>query len=910
MRQMIRVVGDILELLSNKVDGLPVDDIASAYARRREEATQRLGGCAVALRKGDETQALRLAEADPQLMDFITQLMFPEEPQWLDYCKKKKLPVPQPLDQRTIQNLQELYKKGITTNSPFYRDCRAAVSSRDDEKALHIIRTIVRLNPSDANAKLELERLRKKKLLTKLEDLKALLVKSDKDAVINLMEEIDGLGTESALARHEVYHAGEAVRKAVLRSQVETEAWELLEAAEKHQAQNDWGAVSKNSTRIRDLEKRHALIFSQEQAKRVRSLEEYAMNQAADARKQDDFNKALASLTSFADKVKTRLAGALPLPLTEIKKLERTFADFWNRVEQFHRPVPQNELGRIQSVKAELVHRSALKLRSKRLTRLAGGAIIIFILLGVGWTWHVNSRAQDYVRQLKDLHSRKLAGTAAKLIGDISTSGIWGLESSPALKAKLQEVKKWSEDEHEHLRQAEQWLDDLESEVANNYSGLQPEVLHQKLMLTTEHVQQLAPDLSASGKNRLTELSGKISLHFQLLRKQMVDDVRKQLADLNRLVAALDFKSHSSKVAMELDSLEEGLRRIEKYQQTPVPDLRLPEDFQTEMKSLLAKTELFSTEIAGINSAKHDMVLAQNLKDYKSALGRYSRSRFAEVVSAVRMDTDFPTEDAFAAALMFRGDLTSWEVSQKQSAPGFAFHPENVTDNELKRILAIRDDPELYSPDSTKILMNSIRLNEIFDETGGHYKVSLIKLIDTIVRAQQGHPLVKAYLVGNFYILMRERRFEWGLHYCPELKDDMNDLDSILDFTLRSSDCTNPKLREKYSTKLQQFFNKVASRKPYYELAYSYRSIVSQIVLLKIRYAGHVDDLQAAHLIAKDTSSSSEIWGISEQEGIPIAINVTSGTINEENLRAVRKWSPLFLIPMELRQAVAKHRKK
>jgi len=910
MKNVTRLMSNIRELLSGIVSGLPVEDIALSYARQREEVAQRLESCAVALRKGDETQAIRIAEADPQLMDFITQIMFSEEPQWLHYCKKNKLPVPPPLDQHTIQCLQELYKKGITTSSPFYRDCRAAVSSRDDEKALHIIRTIVKLNPSDANAKLELERLRKKKLLTKLEDLKALLVKSDKDAVINLMEEIDGLGTESALARHEVYHAGEAVRKAVLLSQFENEAWELLEAAEKYQTQNEWGAVSKNSSRIRDLEKRHALIFSQEQAKRIKSVEEYAVIKAADARKQEDFNNALASLTSFADKVRTRLAGTLPLPLTEIQKLERTFDDFWRRIEHFHRPVPHNDLVRLQSVKAELVHRSALKLRSKRLTRLAGAALVFLFLLGIGWTWHVNSRAQDYLRQLKDLQSRKLAGTAAKLIENISNSGIWGLESSPALKAKLQEVTKWSEDEHEHLRKAEQWLNDLEGEVASNYSDLPPEVLHQKLMLATEHVQQLAPDLSASQKNRLTELSGKISLHFQMLRGQVIDDVRKQLVDLKRLVAALDFKTHSSVVAKDLDSIQERLRRIEKYQQTPVPDLRLPEDFQTDIKNLRVKAELFATEIAGIASAKHEMVLAQNLKDYKSALNRYSRSSFSEVNSAFRMETNFPTEDAFAAALMFRGSVISWEVSQKQSAPNFAYHPDNVTDNELKRILAIRDDPELYSPTSTKNLMNFIQLNGIFDQTGEHYKISLIKLIDVIVRAQQGNPLVKAYLVRNFYSLMRERYFEWGLHYCPELIVDMSNLDSILDFTLRSRDCANTKLREKYSSRLQQFFNKVASSKPYFELADSYRSIVSQIVSLKIRYAGHLDDLQIAHLIDKDTSVSSEIWSLSERDGTPIAINISTGTLNNEDLKAVRKWSPLFLIPMELRQAVARHRGK
>jgi hypothetical protein len=206
--------------------------------------------------------------------------------------------------------------------------------------------------------------------------------------------------------------------------------------------------------------------------------------------------------------------------------------------------------------------------------------------------------------------------------------------------------------------------------------------------------------------------------------------------------------------------------------------------------------------------------------------------------------------------------------------------------------------------------MNSIHLSNVFDEPGEHYKMPLIKLIDTIVRLPQDNPLFKAYLIGSLHTIMQERQFEWGLHFCPELNEDMAELNSILDIPLRSRDCSNPRIQDKYTSKLQQFFKKAAARKPYFDLACSYKSIVSQIVMLKIRYGGYVDDLQTAHLITRDTASTSEIWGISEQAGIPIAINVTSGLIHKVDLMAVRKWSPLFLIPMQLRQAVAKHREK
>ncbi|MCX6853683.1 MAG: hypothetical protein NTV80_02130, partial [Verrucomicrobia bacterium] len=139
-----------------------VETAAAHYARLCAEADSRLEMISAMIAKGSDYQALQTAEQEPPLLDLVAALSFGGEKAWMDFCQAHQLPIAQRLEAKTVLALDRLYAQGVTANHPLYKDFRAAVLSREDEKALRIVRTILKLNPSDENARSELLRLENK----------------------------------------------------------------------------------------------------------------------------------------------------------------------------------------------------------------------------------------------------------------------------------------------------------------------------------------------------------------------------------------------------------------------------------------------------------------------------------------------------------------------------------------------------------------------------------------------------------------------------------------------------------------------------------------------------------------------------------------------------------------------------
>ena len=159
MNDVQKLIRQIKDHLAGSTVAIPVETLAADYSRKCSDAASRLDTCAAMLAKGSEYQALQLAETEPPLLDLLALLSFGEAKKWTDTCNKRNLPSPPPFDQKALNTLDAVYRRGVSANHPLYRDYRAAVTARNDTKALSIIRTISRLNPGDANAKSELKRL-------------------------------------------------------------------------------------------------------------------------------------------------------------------------------------------------------------------------------------------------------------------------------------------------------------------------------------------------------------------------------------------------------------------------------------------------------------------------------------------------------------------------------------------------------------------------------------------------------------------------------------------------------------------------------------------------------------------------------------------------------------------------------
>ena len=159
MKPLTQAIEAIRAALKEEVPPSAVEDAAILYAQFCSDVERRLDLVATMLQKGSDYQALQVAEEDLPLLDLAAAVSFGEEKNWQIYCDAHGLKVATRVDLRIIQDLESLYSRGISANHPLYKDFRAAVLSRDDAKSLRIVKTILKLNPQDDNARKELQRL-------------------------------------------------------------------------------------------------------------------------------------------------------------------------------------------------------------------------------------------------------------------------------------------------------------------------------------------------------------------------------------------------------------------------------------------------------------------------------------------------------------------------------------------------------------------------------------------------------------------------------------------------------------------------------------------------------------------------------------------------------------------------------
>ncbi len=84
-------------------------DLATAYVELCRAVNDRIRRCGQLLRQGLKTEAVNLAEADPNLLDQLTALDFPERDARQQWCVQYGLAEPPPLDMESAGAINEAY---------------------------------------------------------------------------------------------------------------------------------------------------------------------------------------------------------------------------------------------------------------------------------------------------------------------------------------------------------------------------------------------------------------------------------------------------------------------------------------------------------------------------------------------------------------------------------------------------------------------------------------------------------------------------------------------------------------------------------------------------------------------------------------------------------------------------------
>ena len=676
---------------------VPAEALAAEYVRLSQEAEQRLEACAAMIEKGSEYQALQLAETEPGLLDLLAVLSFAEAPEWAAHCAAEGLPVAPKFDGKAVAALDALYAKGISANHPLYKDYRAAVSSRDDERAIRIMRSIVRLNAGDANARSELARLENKLFQVQLQKLREALAAGDEAATIASLSELERLAPAAKLAEVAEFQQAGEVRRLAARREAISQAGEWARALPEARGQGAWRKAGELLAQISALQTEHHFELEPAHAAPAAEIRAWAEGERNAAAETQRFQSALGNVGMQAEQIETRLLTRATLQLPEAEEMLLTFNRGWKDVEKFQRAVPEETVRKVRA-SASALRTELDRMQRQRRLRIGSVAAVVSLTLAVAaWLAVRAYRAQDYASQLARLQESGQVEAAEKMIAHLRGEEA-GLAGRPALRAKLDATEDWAHGERGKLSEAETHLGGLEKAAAAGFADLDPVPLNTEMESTTGLLDHLAEGVRGGPADRLTVVRNGFEAYLTSIREKLATEAGRELVRLEELAGnGLGYDRDLEALTVALAQVEPGIEALEARAGSSVKALELPAALQARVTALRQRAEIFRRELDLTHHVREMLVQAATIEGYEQALAGFKDSRLAqaaEIKDARKLLAVFPKADEILAALILPGDPAGWAAAKKELSAD-PFVPDAVLPVEITRLLAIREDSYL-----------------------------------------------------------------------------------------------------------------------------------------------------------------------------------------------------------------------
>jgi hypothetical protein len=831
------LIDAIRGLLAGRPANAAGEVLAVEYAKQCRDVNGRLGKIALMLEGGGEIQALQLAEQSPPVVDAALALSFGGEAAWQDYCRDHGHELAPVIDARSLESLLAVQSKGLASNHPLYRDYRAAVSSRDDERAHNLIRVIARLNPGDENAAKELKRLQRKALLA---------------AVANLRDNLDADGASLLAAMQKVEEAGAAEdyeklpewqRATDARHRLrQTAAWqrmpEVLRLAEQQLAQGEWRQAAVLHGEYGMLVGTYGSnAATAGLAERARALGVELDHHRAEAARAADVRQLVAQMERSADEIETKLA--LPAGLTPAAAAPM-LEDLTRKVRQhesLHGDFPDGVQERIEAALARLAQVLARAKRRQRLRFVIGFAVAAVVVLAIAGLGLLTLRASNHTALLASLRGQETASGVRDLLTRILRDEPWLLKW-PRLSTEVAQASRWLEALDTSAAIADRELTDLETARRQEFAALSSPDLHAKLQAIESLVAKLPAEVSSAAAVRLTMIrndGGRALAN----RQQQNDAAARELATRwTAILAGIDLAAPVADAAEISAPAAAELAPFLELAAADVPILGLPAATAAMIADVDAKVRRLQEQVAAVASAVTGLQQATTPAAYRDALTQLAACAFAEGAAAQRVIAGWPPDDKVKALLVFRGDVRALEAAAKDEE-GKLPVPAAVDARDREILAKLTSSqvlnnlwevvwkngkgvqlaclgqgeverngkdgwkglfapyPQLASaplkfkgnmipaaggnvlvanrPTATTAMMAKLKLAELLNADGTEFRMSVLPLLDTVANDAQAKPLAKAYVLGHLFRLVQNHpASEWGLHYRPELIDEMN----------------------------------------------------------------------------------------------------------------------------------------
>ena len=895
MMNLDRLILRINAVLDGYAEGFEARALASDYAAISENVRERLRQCVALIKAGNDNAALQVAEASPPVLDIAAKLAFDRSDKWREYCRANRLALPHRMEPNLVDAVNGLYAKEIGESHPLYRDYRAAVRERDETKALGVLRSIVRINANDKNAREEFERLSAKLRRVGLAELKEALEHKRDGDVIGILTKMEASGL-APCPDSPVWTEAEHQREHWEKQRVLLEALGYIPDIIRIRDLGEWENTIPLLGKIRSLEKQYGFQWPPKDAKLIADIEAWVGGHAAAAEKVrreadhlEDLHKRLDELehrTAGPDRPKALVEGDIAAVDAWLKE-----ADELPEKELFHNPIHRAQ--RVRSKLKGVLHR-----RRNRLVAVYLSSAATLALLGLAG-YHF-AKVAESERTFHDGLSAAEKSAAVKPVHEFlegPAKAAPALAAEPANADRIQKLRTRALTAGRALTQV---LDEAAAVSRDCASGSPVSGLKTRLATLSAALDTLAPDLREEAARAVADAEGAVKTRESAEAAKAeervstaVDALEKLLGDTGSSREAID------DAAGKLSSALEG---------APPSEATLE-----RAKAALAKAGRSSKSLGDAVAAREQLKSAKDLPGYLAAISALAASgseapdaraaaRIASSSDALsRLPEGILTSDAaqMAKGLAALGEgkrfipaeptaIETGKASTLARISKFAdvwratkttFYADGttldariylknkpVTENlPLNGGAEVRTEGEQFGPSGTveKLLVvmrkfdgrtpNGARLDAIapapeaglipdiarlYDTDRGTFTLAPIEMLDRLL-ASDASPLFKAWVHQEILRIAEERPEAWGFAFSPEAKRDGLRLKGLLPVPVDHLAWLTPDKFSRLNGQLSSFY--AEKRVPYRPAAEARLALVRGVMKSGAVFVGQTD---------------------------------------------------------------------
>jgi hypothetical protein len=164
--------------------------IAGDYVAAVNRVNRRLNTCMTYLAEAQHSEAIRIAEESPAILDECATLSFVQFQAWQELCRESGWPTAESINEYSIEKLNAVYASASALE-PLLKLYRKAVRSQDPMLVIRCLRRIITMDKGNQTWRQDLASFETRYLVALKEQFKQATAAQDKETLFRIAEEIE-----------------------------------------------------------------------------------------------------------------------------------------------------------------------------------------------------------------------------------------------------------------------------------------------------------------------------------------------------------------------------------------------------------------------------------------------------------------------------------------------------------------------------------------------------------------------------------------------------------------------------------------------------------------------------------------------------------------------------------------------